>query len=865
MFSRRNMKTRRLLQYSFYLLLLLFLPFFTEAQIAGPTVVKGRVLDAVTHQPLAFVAVVFIKTNTGTNTDSNGKFLLTGKKFSNKIEISCVGYETAEFPILTGQTQTIDVFLKPQTKQLNEVVIKPKKSRYRNKDNPAVALINQVISHKSKNDKEQYRNYSYEKYEKIMFALSNLTEEFKNRRFLKKFKFIFNNVDSTKIPGKEILPLYLKETLSDFHYRKSPKTTREVIKANKMVTFEGYLNNQGMTEYLKYMYQDIDIYKNDITFLTNTFLSPIASSAPSFYRFFIMDTLMVEDIRCYKMLFAPRNKTDMLFQGFLFITTDSSYAVKKIEISVPSEINLNWAKEVKIVQNFSKIENDGWVLSHDMVGIDFGLTKDRLGIYGERSVSYRNIQMNHPVSDTVFKQDELVELDSASHRNGYYWNQHRHDVLTKSESGTYAMIDSIKRLPVFKNMMNIALLLFAGYRDLGNFEFGPVNTFYSYNPIEGYRIRFGGRTTDKFSKRINLESYLAYGFTDQKPKYYLGTTFSLTKRSIFEFPVKSIRISYQDETKIPGQELQFVQEDNFLLSFKRGVNNKILYNKTFRLEHLNEFKNHFSFDIAYQFLQQRPAGDLYFNRVDYLQHTNNPAFINISELSLTLRYAPNEHFYQGKQYRIPMANKYPVTQLQLTYGAKFLRNDYDYLNVKLSVSKRFYLSVLGYTDVTWEAGKIFGKVPYPLLFIHRANQTYSYQIASYNLMNFLEFVSDEYTSLNIDHCFNGFFFNKIPLIKKLKWRECIAAKVLFGRLTTLNNPNDNADLFRLPVEPSKMPGEHSGTPTTFHLDEGPYVEVSAGIANILKLFRVEFVKRLTYLDHPSVSNFGIRVRFKFDF
>ena len=578
-----------------------------------------------------------------------------------------------------------------------------------------------------------------------------------------------------------------------------------------------------------------------------------------------MDTVKIDSNRFYKLLFAPRNKTDMLFQGFLYITFDSLYAVKRIELSIPSDINLNWAKEVKIIQDFSKAENNGWMLSSDLTAIDFGLTKDKLGIYGERYVSYSDIQVNRPIPDTLFKNDDLAESDSAARRNDDYWKGHRHQPLTQAESGTYAMIDSVKRLPVFKNMMNIMLLLFAGYRDLGYFEIGPVNTFYSYNPVEGYRIRAGGRTTDKFSKRVNLETYVAYGFTDQKLKYYLGTTFSLTKHSIFEFPVKSIRVSFQDETKIPGQELQFVQEDNFLLSFKRGVNNKLFYNKTFRIDHLNEFKNHFSFDIAYQFLRQRPGGDLCFNAENYLLHINDPAFIDISEISLTLRYAPNEHFYQGKQYRIPMANKYPMTQLQLTYGSKFLKNDYDYLNVKLSVSKRFYLSVLGYTDFTWEAGKIFGKVPYPLLFIHRANQTYSYQIASYNLMNFLEFVSDEYTSLNIDHCFNGFFFNKIPLIRKLKWRECIAAKVLFGRLTRLNDPAGNPDLFKLPVDPFGVTEGQIGTPVTFSLDEGPYIEVSAGIANILKLFRLEFVKRLTYLDHPFVSDFGIRVRFKFDF
>jgi hypothetical protein len=851
------MKSGKLQYYNLVILILLFFPFFVEAQISGPTIIKGKITDANTGEPIPVVAIVFINTVTGTNSDVNGYFYLTGKKISDKIQVSCLGYETVEIPVLTGQIQTLNIHLKPQTKQLKEFVITQKKNRYRNKDNPAVTLINHVIAHKDVNRKEQFDNYSYEKYEKTQFALSNLTEEFKHRKFLRKFKFIFNNVDTTKIHGKEILPLYLKETLSDYYNRKSPKSIHEVIKANKMVTFEGYLSKQGMTEYLKYMYQDINIYDQDIMFLTNIFLSPIANTAPTFYRFFIMDTVNVDSSRCYKMLFAPRNKTDMLFQGFLYIICDSNYAVKKIEISVPSEINLNWAKEVKIIQEFSKVDNKGWMLTHDMIGIDFGLSKDRLGIYGERMVSYKHISVNNSLPDSLFNQETQVQ-DSAELRNGSYWKINRHTPLTRSESGTYAMIDSIKRLPAFKNMMNIMLLLFAGYRDLGYFEFGPVNTFYSYNPIEGYRLRLGGRTTDKFSKRVNLETYLAYGFTDDKPKYYLGSTFSLTKRSIFEFPVKSIRISYQDETKIPGQELQFIQEDNFLLSFKRGVNNKILYNNTFRLEHLNEFINHFSFDIAYQYERQRAGGELYFNTLDYLQHTNDPSYINISEVSLILRYAPNERFYQGKQYRIPMANKYPITQLQFTYGAKFLENNYNYLNVKLSISKRFYPSVLGYTDVTLEGGKIFGKVPYPLLFIHRANQTYSYQIASYNLMNFIEFVSDEYSSLNIDHCFNGFFFNKIPLLKKIKWRECIAAKVLFGRLTKLNASANSSAFFQLPVD-------NSGTPLTFILDKGPYIEVSAGISNVLKFFRIEFVKRITYLDHPNVSNFGIRVRFKFDF
>ncbi|MGE5424415.1 MAG: DUF5686 family protein [Syntrophothermus sp.] len=846
----------------FYRKILIFLIsyFFiypVAGQISSATVVKGRITDAITGDPVPWVAVIYLKTNHGTNSDENGNYLLSGKQFSNQVRFSCVGYESQEVHILTGQTQILNIRLKPKTKELSEVVIKPKKAKYRNKDNPAVELINQVIAHKNLNDKGRYETYSYERYEKIQFALSNLTAEFKERKYLKKFRFIFNNVDTTKIPGKEILPLYLKESLSDVYSRRSPAATREIIKGEKMVTFEGYLDNQGMTQYLKYMYQDINLYREDIMFLTNIFLSPIASTAPSFYRFFIMDTVLVDSTRCYRLLFSPRNRTDMLFQGYLYITADSMYALKKAELSVPADINLNWAKEVKIVQEFSKVKDQGWMLTKDIMGIDFGLTKNKLGIYGERAVSYQDIRLNPILDNKIFSLENVVTSDSAEKRGNDYWNLHRHYPLTSSESGTYAMMDSVKKVPAFRNMLNIMLLLFAGYRDLGPFEIGPVNTFYSYNPIEGYRFRLGGRTTNQFSTRISLETYAAYGLWDKKFKYYLGTTFSLTRHSIWEFPVKYLKVSYQDETKIPGQELQFVQEDNFLLSIKRGVNNKLLYNKTFRLELMNEFMNHFSYSLSYQFLHQRPAGDLYFNRVDYLQHVNDPAFIDISEIGLTLRYAPHEQFYQGKQYRYPMANKYPVLQLQSVWGSKKLGNDYDYLRLQLSISKRFYLSVLGYTDVILEGGKIFGTVSYPLLFIHRANQTYSYQIASYNLMNFLEFVSDEYVSLNIDHSFNGFFFNKIPLVKKLKWRECIAGKVLYGRVTNLNDPAVHPDLFRFP--------EDEYGPVTFTLDQGPYVEVSAGIANILKLFRIEFVKRLTYLDHPHVADFGIRARFKFDF
>jgi hypothetical protein len=848
------------LKYGFFIysFLQFVVGFHVYAQPNTNVIIKGTVVDAETNEPVPFVGVELVGTNTGTITNMDGQYNISTKGTANIIKFSSIGYDAEVKSVSPGRSQIINAKLKPTVVSINEVIVKPDKKKYKNKKNPSVELIEKVIENKSKNRKEGLDSYEYEKYEKTQFALSNFSEKLKQRKAFKKFKFVFDNVDSTTLAGSRILPVYLKETLSDYYYRKSPRTTKEIVKANKMVSFEGYIDNQGMTEYLKYLYQDINIYDNDITFLTNQFLSPIAITAPSFYKYFIQDTSIVEGNKCVKLFFSPRNKTDLLFNGLMYIRLDSSYVVKRIEMSVNRDINLNWVKDVKIVQEFNQIQDKGWLLTTDEISIDFGLTKSGMGVFGQRTVSYKDYKVNEKLSDSIFQGVDIVQNIDADKKSSAFWNTNRHQPLSKSENGVYTVIDSIKKVPTFKRTMDIMMLIISGYKDFGYFEIGPVNTFYSYNPIEGVRLRFGGRTTPNFSKKINFETYLAYGNTDKKYKYYLGTAYSLTDKTIYNFPVKSVKFSIQDETKIPGQELQFVQEDNILLSIKRGDNNKLLYNKTFKIEHLNEFENHFSYTFGYSYTKQSPAGNLYFQPTGYLPPFENTPHINISEVSATLRYAPHEQFYQGKVYRIPIINKYPIFQLQYTVGSKRLKNDYNYQNLRLSISKRFYLSVFGYTDVIWEAGKIFGRVPYPLLTIHRANQTYSYQITSYNLMNFLEFVSDQYTSLNIDHCFNGFIFNKVPVIKKLKLREVATCKVLYGSLKDSNNPNDENGLFKLPVD-------SEGTPTTYTLEKNPYIEASVGISNIFKFFRIDVVKRLTYLDHPNVAGTGIRARFKFDF
>ncbi|MEI6049994.1 MAG: DUF5686 family protein [Bacteroidota bacterium] len=843
--------------YSIFFFITLSACLDSYSQISDKTVINGLVIDAKTGTPLIGVSVILQQTTVGTITDNKGNYSIITKVPAEKIVFSFIGYKTESRNFSESITQTINISLSLSTISLDEVIIKPSRKEYKNKNNPAVEIIEKVIKNKDVNRKERFNYLEFKQYEKIQFALSNITDKFKQGNLFGKFRFVFDNIDTTKRIGNTVLPLFIKESLSDHYYQKDPEETKEIIRAEKTTNLNEYLDNKGVSGYLNYLYQNINIYDNEILFLTNKFLSPIAKTAPVFYRYYILDTLSVDNIKCLKLFFEPRNKEDFLFHGDLYITMDSSYAVRKIDMGMNKNINIDWVQEISITQDFEKFGQKGWLLSKDEISIDFGIAKNSLGLYGQRTIFYKDYKINETIKEMIFKGPEKIERFDLSSNGAGFWESNRYVPLTKSEKGIYTTIDSIKKIPAFKRRMNLFTLLTTGYLDIGKIEIGPDESFYSFNPVEGSRLRFGGRTTTGFSKKITFDGYAAYGLTDNILKYSAGVTYSLTSGTIFQFPVKSIKLSYQDDTKIPGQELQFTQGDNIFLSFKRGINDKFLLNKTLKAEYLNEFENHFSFLLGFSYTRQSPEGELRFNTNDYSSLTNDIRNINTSELYLNLRYAPNESFYQGKLYRDPFPGKYPVMQLKISGGSKSFYNNFNYLRLQLNISRRYYISIFGYTDISVEAGKIIGKLPYPILFIHTANQTYSYQKNSYNLMNFLEFVSDQYVSFNVDHCFNGFFFNKIPLLKKLKLREIVSGKVLYGGLSKTNNPDYQNDLF-------KFPTNSNGIPLTYTLEKQPYIEASIGVSNILKIFRVDLIKRFTYLNHPNVSDIGFRVQLRFD-
>ena len=847
------MRTNRsFLFFGSFVLLLLFAPALHAQKM---TRIKGRVIDVRTKEALPFVNIVFVGKNLGGITDYNGEYYIETQWASDSLQASFMGYKSQACPVKKGERQTINFSLRPKNITLKEVEVKAKKIRYRNKNNPAVALVRKVIKNKKLNRKENLNYYEYEKYEKDEFDLNNITDKYKKKKALKKFQFIFNFVDTSDINGKPFLPVFFKETRSKVYYRKTPQSKKEYIMGIKMTGFHEYVDNQGVGYMIDNLYEDIDLYDNTIMLLTNPFISPISVIAPSIYKFLIIDTLNVNGYNCIRLGFQPRNKQDFAFAGNLYITNDNRYAVVKADMHVSKDINLNFVNDLKIIQEYTFINNKAWMLTTDKLIVDFNLGKKGIGMFGRKSIYYDNFVFNKHMPDSLYAGTKEVMKPGYDKKDSLFWKNHRLVDLTKQEKDIYKMVDSVQNVPAFKRTMDIVMLLVAGYWNFDKIDVGPINTFYSFNDVEGFRLRLGGRTSDKFNKKFRLSGYGIYGFEDKQFKYSAMATWSLNNKALKDNPKHTLSLQYQYETNFPGMEVEFINEDNFLLSFKRGVADKILYNRMLKIEHYRDWKDGFSTTLVLRNIQRKPGGTLYFNYVD----GHSVQSITSSDITACIRFAPNEKFYQGIDYKVPIITNHPILQFSYTQGVKgILGSDYSYSKLKFNAFKRFYEGPLGFTNTEIEAGRIFGKVPFLLLDLPRANQTYSYQLRSYNMMNFLEFASDKYVSLFVEHHFNGFILNKIPLIKKLKWRSIISFKGLYGSITDKNNPEINQNLMLFPTD-------KFGSPTTFSLKEKPYVEASVGIGNIFKFFRIDLIRRMSYLDNPNVPEYGIRGRFKFDF
>lgn len=839
-------------------LILVFSTVFLCHFVMGQTKrITGVVLDSASHAPLQNVSISIKNSTGGGFTDHEGKFRVGVDHSVKKLVFSITGYHPFTVTLTDSSRQQFTIRLSKSYTALEDVFVSGKRKKYRNKDNPAVELIRKVIANKEKNGPGAYPYASYIQYEKIRGLMDKKLSKVSQTKPLKKFNFFFENVDTTLAPGKRLSSVFLQEVLTQNYYRRQPEKRKQIILGRKSVDFGEYIDTKGITSGLNRMYEDVNIYSNSVSAFTMEFISPIADLGPTFYQYYIRDTVEENGIQLVNLYFTPRNSEDLLFQGMLSITLDGNYAVRKASLGVTKHINLNYVREFRINQDFEKGPGDRYYLATSDMIAHFSPFPRTPGLYAQRMVTVSHLT-DSTLPEVVFKGPALDTMQFSINQPDSFWEDGRPVPLSGPEGKTYANTDSLVRMKSYRRLMDYVTLFSVGYKSAGKFDIGPVGSFYSFNPVEGSKLRVGGRSNTKLSTRYFVESYVAYGFKDQKVKYFLSGSYSINNRSIYTYPFNYMQVSFLHDTKNPGQEGIFSQGNAFLSSFTRGYNGKLLYNDILRVSNVHELGDHFSYILGTKYWKQVPAGDLTYVYPLAAGKFDTVRQLTSGELSASFRWAPHEQFIQNKVGRAGIINKYPVLTFMYARGINGLfGGQFDYNALHLNINKRWYVPPFGFSDISFDVEYLGGTLPFPLLIIHPTNQSFFYSYNAYNLMNTEEFVSDHYASVSIDHYFGGFFFNKIPLIKKLRLREVIAAKLLYGGLRNENNPQTNPTQMIFPLV--------NGAASTFPLDHGPYLEASAGITNIFSFLRLDVVKRFTYLQNPGISKIGLRVSADFHF
>lgn len=843
---------------SFLLFLLLGCCFTISAQN-----IQGVVTDSLTNEPIPYLSVFYQGKGVGGITDNDGHYNVETRKGWNKLTFSAVGYVTKVVNIIPGVTKTMNVKMRPDDIMLEEVVVKPKKEKYSRKNNPAVELMKKVIAHKNNNKLEENDYYQYNKYQKITMSLNDVTPEMLEKGIYKKMPFLKDQIEFCEETNKFILPISVDETASQKIFRKQPKTEKNIIKGMSSTGVnELFATGDMLGTVLKDVFTDVNIYDNDIRLLQYPFISPISSAdAISFYKYYIMDTTYVDKDKCFHLTFVPNNSQDFGFTGHLYVLADSSYIVKKCTMNLPKKSGVNFVDNMDIIQEFEQLPNGEWVLKTDDMIVEMTLMKIMQGFQIRRTTRYSDYAFDE-LPQQLFKRKgaEIKEAD-AMMRGDDFWNQYRPVPLTQTESSMDMLVKRLEQMPGFKYVIFALKAFIENFVETGTkthpskVDIGPVNTMISNNYIDGLRLRMSAQTTANLNPHLFFKGYYAYGFKDHRSKYMGEVEYSFNKKEYLprEFPKNSITFNYQYDVMSPTDKFLKTDKDNVFVSFKTSTVDQMSYVRNIALKYENETQFGLKTTVEMKHSKDEPTGGL-----AYITNDDKKTLIpeiQTMEASLAFRYAPGETFINTKQRRIPVSFDAPVFTLSHTTGFKgVLGGEYNFNLTEVGIYKRFWFSSWGKIDMFVKGGAQWNKVPFPLLIMPAANLSYILQRETFNLINNMEFLNDRYASLDVTWDLNGKIFNRIPLLKKLKWREAIGFKMLYGHLTDKNNPlkhPGDSELFLFPTR--------DGRPTSFVMDpKTPYMECSIGIHNIFKILHIDYVRRLNYLDHPDANKWGLR-------
>ncbi len=818
----------------------------------GQTKVSGYVFDE-SNEPIAFANVLFKGSTEGTITNEDGKFYLESDETWDTLIVSFLGFEILEVPLTKKVNYDLKFILKEEASSLDEVVIVTGKQSKKASENPAIRILKKIWERKRKNGLKQFKQYEYDQYEKVEFDLNTIDSALIKSKLFKGMEFVFEEVDTSSVTGKTYLPIFLNESVKKVYGDNEINEKREDLVGNKN---SGFSNNQVIIDFIDDLYSDYNIYDNYLKFFDKSFVSPLSRTGIQTYNYVLSDSAYIDNKWCYNIIYYPRRKNELTFKGDFWVN-DSTYAIKDINLQASKSANINWVKEIYIEQEFEVMNDSVFLIKRDYFLSDFALNKKEKsrGIYGKRTTLYDNYVFNQSKDEKFYDKVVYNYDEDVYNREDDFWEKNRLEALNKDEKGVYKMLDTLKTVKKFKRLYNLGSILASGYIEFPsiNFDYGPIFSTVGFNDVEGLRLRTGGRTYFGPNDLWRLEGFLAYGFRDDKFKYGISGKWLLDKRSRFTIfggnrrDIEQIGASLTSSTDVLGRSLA----SNAV--FTAGANDKLsninLTNFGFSIEPLRNFE--VRLDGSFRTLSSAsPTFSL--DYVDADSPSGVSSEVDQFETRLALAFYPKRQMTGFGVERKEKNDNFARFFAQVSRGDRdWFNSDFNYTKLQFSYIQPWQVGGFGRLTSSIEAGKTFGDVPLALLSVVPGNQTYFSIYNTFSQLDFYEFVTDTYTSLHLEHNFNGRLFSRIPFLKKYNLRAIVSLRGVWGELS-----DENIAL------------STTGNPVEFPLiapDSRVYYEYSFGVANIFKILRIDFNFRGNYLDTPDARKFGITGSFGFYF
>ena len=826
-------------------LFILIVVFFTLIHNGfGQTKVSGIVLDN-SNQPIPYANIVFKGSNSGVVSNEDGRFYIESPNNYTELIVSFIGFpdKIVKLPKLVNFDFKV---ILTEGNTLKEVKIFAGKTS--KKSNPALDILRKIWERRRKNGLKMFKQYQYEKYEKVEFDMNTIDSAFMKSKIFKGMEFVFKNVDTSRVTGKTYLPIFINESLTDFYGDNENKRSKEILKANKN---SGLGSGNGVNMFIKDLYNDYDIYDNYLNLFDKSFTSPLSKTGIDVYNYVLADTAVIDNKLCYNIVFYPRRKNELTFKGDFWVN-DTTFAIKKITMAITKSANINWVKEIYLEQEYEVLNDSVFLPTRDYMMSDFALRKkeESKGVYGKRTTLYRNFKFNEKKPDKFYK-DEINYIDNAVYaRSDDYWDENRFEKLNKDERKIYAMIDTLKTVKRFKQLYSLVSILGSGYIEIPKWhlDYGPIFSTVGFNEVEGWRLRAGGRTYFGPNDLWRIQGYTAYGFEDNKFKYGISGKWMIDKKNRIILSggnrrdVEQIGASLTSTNDVLGR--------SYASSglFTTGANGKLTsINLTTLAAEIEPIKN-VTFQLGFSYRTLESASDTF--KLDYFTDatlTNTKSKVTQSELNVQIEMTPKKKTIGYGVERRDIDS--PYSRIFINYGQGFkgfINSDFDYQKIQIYYKQPVVIGAIGRSNFTIELGKTFGQVPLGLMSVVPGNQTLFIIDNTFSNLNFYEFVADQYATLQWEHNFQGKIFARIPYLRKLNLREIIGVRGVYGTVSDENVAINASGLI-------------------YQAPEKPYWEYSAGIGNIFKVFRLDFAWRGNYRDIPDTSNFTIKGSFGFYF